>query len=139
MKKTLFALLFSSLIYLSGCGSTGLTSSTHLTNVELSEANYVVVATNVSGEASTSALFGMSYGLGMASSQMALIPLSSDRRVITQAMENLWLNFENEYGTAVNRKLALVNMRYDSRTVNTFFYTKVETIIVADVVEFTDE
>ena len=41
-----------------GCTSTGRFSSTNLTNVELSEDNFRVIATNVYGEASTDYLIG---------------------------------------------------------------------------------
>jgi hypothetical protein len=52
------------------------------------------------------------------------------------AIQNLWATFEAAHGKAENRRLALVNVRYDSESVNIFFYTKVTTVVVADVVEF---
>jgi hypothetical protein len=52
------------------------------------------------------------------------------------AMKNLWGNFESSNGKVTNRKLALVNVRYDSESLNLLFYTKVTTAVVADVVEF---
>lgn len=121
---------------LSGCASTGLTTSSHLTNVELREPNFRIVATNVTGEASSEGIFGVSYGLGIATSQIALIPLTDDRMLYKTAIQRLWQNFEAANGSAVNRKLALVNVRYDSESLNLFFYTKVTTVIIADVVEF---
>ncbi|ELR71897.1 hypothetical protein C900_02136 [Fulvivirga imtechensis AK7] len=107
-----------------------------MTNVELREPNFKIVATNVSGEASSGAVFGVSYGLGMATTQVALIPLSNNRLLYKTAMQNLWNNFESANGKPVDRKLALVNVRYDSESLNLFFYTKVTTVVVADVVEF---
>lgn len=123
-------------LYLSGCAATGLSASSHLTDVQLGSANFQLVATNVSGEASASAILGVSYGFGMATTQMALIPLDKDRMLYKRAMENLWSNFEAAHGAAANRRLALVNLRYDSESLNTFFYTRVRTAVVADVVEF---
>lgn len=138
MKKTstIFFLLTGMILLFSGCASTGLTASSHLTNVELSNPNFRLVAMNVSGEASSRAVFGISYGFGMAASQMALIPLDEDRMLYKTVMEKLWEGFEDTHGAVRGRRLALVNMRYDSETINLFFYTKVTTVVIADVVEF---
>jgi hypothetical protein len=138
MKKylsILFALTISMLL-LNGCASTGLTASSHLTNVQLGNPNFRIVATNVTGEASANGLLGISYGFGMAATQLALVPLTNDRMLYKIAMQKLWTSFEASNGPAVNRKLALINVRYDSETLNLVLYTKVTTVIVADVVEF---
>ena len=119
-----------------GCASTGLTISSHLTNVQLTNPNFRLVATNVSGEASSKALLGVSYSIGPGSGQLALIPLGENRQLYGTAMKNLWSKFESSNGPVANRKLALVNMRYDAESLNLFLYTKVTTVIVADVVEF---
>ena len=50
-----FAFVLTMLI---GCASTGQFNSTNLTNVELSQANFRVIATNVCGEASSHYLLG---------------------------------------------------------------------------------
>lgn len=136
MKKIPIAILLTGILVVSGCASTGVTTSAHVTNVQLGEPDFRIVATSVSGEASSEALFGVSYGLGMAATQLAIIPLTSDRMLYKMAMEKLWSNFEAAHGSATNRKLALANVRYDSETLNLFLYTKVTTVIVADVVEF---
>lgn len=137
MKNLLLSVsLLTVALFLNGCSSTGLTTSTHITNVQLTSPNFRVVATNVSGEASSNAVLGVSYGLGMATAQFALIPITKDRMLYKIAIKNLWTNFETANGAAANRKLALVNVRYDSEALNLFFYTKVTTVIVADVVEF---
>jgi len=138
MKKTLSIsiTLIVCAILLNGCASAGLTASSHLTNVQLTNPNFRIVATNVSGQASGKALFGLSYGFGIAATQVAIIPLNNDRMLYKAAMKNLWANFEASNGVAVNRKLALVNVRYDSESLNTFFYTKLTTAIIADVIEF---
>lgn len=135
-KSRVSALIAVAGLLISGCASTGLTASSHLTNVQLHDANYRVVATNVSGEASSEALLGFSIGIGFGATQVALIPLDKNRLLYGTAMKSLWDNFESKHGPVVNRRLALVNMRYDSDALNLFFYTKVSTVLVADVVEF---
>lgn len=137
MKHTLFGVTALALtLILNGCASTGLTASSHVTNVQLTNPNFRIIATNVSGEASSKAILGVSYGLGMATTQLALIPITEDRMLYRVAMKNLWSNFATANGSASNRKLALVNVRYDSESLNLILYTKVTTVVVADVVEF---
>lgn len=137
MKKIIVVLQAMALaVLVSGCASTGLTASTHVTSVQLNSANFRVIATNIAGEASSEAVLGVSYGLGIGATQLALIPLTGDRMLYKTAMQNLWTNFEARNGAVANRKLALVNIRYDSESLNLFFYTKVTTTVVADVVEF---
>jgi hypothetical protein len=136
MKKLSILLLTVVTLLMTQCASTGLSASAHITNVQLSNANFRVVATNVTGESSAKALFGLSYGAGIASTQMALIPLTRERMLYKNAIKNLWSSFEAANGPVANRKLALVNVRYDSESLNLFLYTKVKTAIVADVVEF---
>jgi hypothetical protein len=131
----IFACL-AAVVLLNGCASTGLTASSHVTNVQLTNPNFKIVATNVSGEATSKAVLGVSYGLGVATSQLALIPLQDDRMLYKRAIEKLWANFEAKNGAVANRRLALVNVRYDSESLNLFLYTEVTTAIVADVVEF---
>lgn len=123
-------------VLLGGCSSTGLVASGHITNVQLTNPNFVIVATNVSGEASSKAILGVSFGLGMTTTQLAFIPLSNDRMLYKRAMKQLWSNFESGNGTTSNRRLALVNVRYNSESLNLILYTKVTTVVVADVVEF---
>jgi hypothetical protein len=137
MKKSISILSFIAFVsILGGCASTGLTASTHLTNVGLSSNNYRIVATNVSGEASSAGILGASIGVGVGASQFALIPITSNRALYKNAMQNLWANYEAKNGSAVDHTLALVNLRYDAETLNTFFYTKVKIVVIADVVEF---
>jgi len=52
------------------------------------------------------------------------------------AMLQLWKNFEVKNGPVKDRKLALTNLRYDSESVNLFLYTKITTVIIADIIEF---
>ena len=137
MKKTIFILpAFVIAILMSSCASSGLTASSHVTNVQLTNANFKVVAINVTGEASSEAIIGVSYGVGLATTQLSLIPLTDERMLYKNAIRNLWADFETKNGPTGNRKLALVNVRYDSEALNLFLYTKVTTAIVADIVEF---
>jgi hypothetical protein len=137
MKESIsFLLIITIVSMLAGCASTGVTSSSHLTNVGLSDNNYSIVATNVAGEASSEGIFGSSFGVGLGAYQISLIPLTHDRTLYKNAMQNLWASFEAQNGSTTNRTLALVNLRYDSETLNIFIYTKLKVVVVADVVEF---
>ncbi|HZY78913.1 MAG TPA: DUF6567 family protein [Cyclobacteriaceae bacterium] len=136
MKTFVTIMIFALAILVGGCASTGLTASSHITNVQLTNPNFRVVATNVSGEASSKGVLGVSYGFGIATTQLAIIPLTEDRMLYKNAIKNFWSNFEATHGSVSDRKLALVNVRYDSESLNLFFYTKVTTVVVADVVEF---
>jgi hypothetical protein len=137
MKKSILMLSIIAIVsVLSGCAAAGLTASTHRTDVGLSANNYRIIATNVVGEASSEGILGASFGVGMGASQFSIIPLTPDRTLYKIAMQNLWANFELKNGSPANRTLALVNLRYDSETLNTFLYTKLKVIVVADVVEF---
>jgi hypothetical protein len=137
MKKSISVFAIVAIAYISsGCMATGVTSSTHLTNVGLSSSNYKIVATNMSGEATSGGILGVSFGVGMAGVQYSVIPLTPDRTLYKNAMQNLWTNFESKNGGATGRTLALTNLRYDAETFNIFFYTKIKVVVIADVVEF---
>ena len=122
-----------------GCASTGRFSSTNLTNVELSERNFQVIATNVYGEASADYLLGFSFAQGGETQTIALIPLGGDRLLYKVALENLWRNFEQTHGNIEGRSLALVNVRFDSDALNVLvFYTRPKISVRADVIEFVE-
>jgi hypothetical protein len=121
-----------------GCASTGRFSSTNLTNVELSEGNFRVVATNVYGEASADYLFGFSVAQGGEMQTVALIHLGGDRLLYKVALENLWRNFEQTHGNIEGRSLALANVRFDSDALNVFFFTRSTISVRADVIEFAE-
>jgi len=120
----------------SGCATSGVLISNNSTVVQLSQPNFKIVATSVSGQAQTGYLFGASFGIGMYAQTFALIPLQKDRMLYRMAIEDLWKNFEARYGKAEGRQLALVNMRYDTEALNVFFYTSPKLTVIADVVEF---
>ncbi len=122
-----------------GCASTGRFSSTNLTNVELSQNNFRVIASNVYGEASADYLLGLSFAQGGETHTIALIPLGGDRMLYKVALENLWRNFEQTHGNIEGRSLALANVRFDSDAQNVLLlYTKPKISVRADVIEFVE-
>ena len=123
-------------LLLSGCVSTGVFNSSHLTNVQLTEANYTVIATSLSGEASASYILGASAAFGTEMQTLALLRVGGDKLLYQAAFDDLWRNFEAEYGPVEGRRLALVNVRYDSDALNLILFTRPEVSIRADVVEF---
>lgn len=141
MKKRIFILsvsLTSISILFSGCFTSGLFTAANITNVELSKGNYKVVATSIIGQSHAGYLLGASFGIGMYTQTYAVIPLQKDRQLYKLAIENLWKNFEIKYGSPLGRKLALVNVRYDSQALNLGVYTSPKVTIIADVIEFTE-
>jgi hypothetical protein len=131
-----FTILAVLALLLSGCASTGVFNASHLTNVQLTEGNYSIIATNVSGEASASYILGASGAFGTEMRTIALARVGGDGLLYRAAFEDLWQNFEAEYGSADGRHLALVNVRYDSDALNLLLFTRPEVSIRADVVEF---
>jgi hypothetical protein len=122
-----------------GCATTGRFNSTNLTNVELSESNFRIVATNVSGEASAEYLLGFSVAQAGEMQTVGFIPLGGDRLLYKAALENLWHNFEQTHGDINGRSLALANVRFDSDALNVLiFYTRAQISVRADVIEFVD-
>lgn len=139
MKNLYAALLLFSIISISGCSSSGAFYSANLTEVQLSEANYEMVATNVSGEASAAYLLGLSTGIGAQQMQtIALARLSGSGAIYGEAIKNLWQNFQDEHGKVEGRNLALINVRYDTDALNLILFTKPKVSVRADVVEFTE-
>ena len=134
----LFALGFT-LTTLIGCASGGKFNAMNLTNVELSQNNFRVIATNIHGEASAVYLLGFSFAQSGEMQTIAFFPLSGERLLYKVALENLWRNFEQTYGNAEGRHLALVNVRFDADAQNLLFlYTKPKISIRADVIEFVE-
>lgn len=122
--------------FLSGCASSGMHMSSSLTNVELSSANYRIVARSVSGEAKAGYIFGASFGMGMYAQVLGVARVSGDKALYKTAMDNLWSNFEAKHGNIEGRNLALVNVRYDVDALNLLVYTQPILTIQADIIEF---
>ena len=125
-------------LFLSGCASSGMHMSSSLTNVQLSEANYRIVARSVSGEARAGYILGASFGVGMYAQVIGVARVSGDKALYKTAMDDLWNNFEARHGNAEGRNLALVNLRYDVEALNLFVYTQPILTIQADIIEFMD-
>ena len=100
------------------------------------KSGFGIVATSISGEASSKGILGISLGMGMGGGQFSLIPLTEDRTLYKNAMQNLWTNFEAKNGSPVDHTYALINLRFDAETLNTLLYTKIRIVVIADVVEF---
>jgi hypothetical protein len=123
-------------ILLTGCASSGMFPSAHLTEVHLAEGNFSVVATNVSGEAQAGYLIGLSAALYTEMRTVALARVSGTGQLYSDAVQDLWRNFEAENGPVAGRRLALVNVRFDSEALNLLVYTRPRVFVRADVVEF---
>lgn len=137
-KGLLSGVLLAGMVLLSNCTSTGIYHTTSATLVELTQPNYKIIANSLTGQAKSEYLLGYSFGVGMFTHSMALIPLTKDRALYKNAIEDLWKNYEMKFGSPVGKKLALINVRYDSEFLNVFVYTSPKLIIIADVIEFTD-
>jgi hypothetical protein len=133
-----FLYLLIAAIMFAGCASSGMFPATNVTDVQLQRNNFSIVASNVSGEAEAGYLFGTTVSLGMMTNTVALVRISGTGMLYKEALENLWKNYESAHGPVEGKKLALVNVRYDSDALNLFVYTQSKIMIRADVVEFTD-
>ncbi|MFA6110710.1 MAG: DUF6567 family protein [Candidatus Latescibacterota bacterium] len=132
------AVLLLAAVGLSGCAQTGVFASANLTEVQLNQANYQVIATDVAGKATAGYLLGLSFPAGMANQTLAVARIEGTGMLYREALADLWARFEAEHGPVAGRRLALVNVRYDSDNTNLLLYTKPRLSIRADVVEFGD-
>jgi hypothetical protein len=124
------------LFLLVGCSNNGMLVGINTTNVELSDANYEIVAPNLIGKSQAAYLLGFSMSLGASTQTMALARVQGTGMLYKEALEDLWKQFESQHGKIEGRKLALANLRYDSESLNLFVYTGVKVFIRADVIEF---
>ena len=131
-------LVFLMAMVLSGCATSGAFNTATVTNVELSESNYEVVATNVQGEASAGYLLGLSLSASRQLRTLALARVSGSEQLYGDALDDLWTRFEAQHGDAAGRDLALTNVRYDASSLNLILYTQPTITVRADVVEFTE-
>jgi ABC-type transporter Mla MlaB component len=121
----------------SGCATSGFLAAGHLTEVQLSAPNYRIVAVDVSGEAEAAYILGLSASLGPEMRTIALARVSGTGQLYREALADLWRNFEQQHGPVTHRRLALVNLRFDSEALNLLVYTRPRIYVRADVVEFT--
>jgi len=136
MKRNTILGIILGIIIFSGCTSTGAYLSGNQTMVELSEGNYAIVGTSVAGESEAAYVLGLSYSSGFVSNTFALARVEGTGMLYAEALDDLWQNFETDYGMSANHKLALTNVRYDTDILNAFFYTKIKVMVRADVIEF---
>ncbi len=127
-----------SAIFLSGCTNSGAFLALNQTQVNLSQANYTLTATNVTGEAESAYVLGLSFGSGLTVNTFAIARVGGTGMLYKEALENLWANYEANHGTINGKRLALTNIRYDTDILNLVVYTKVTVGVRADVVEFTE-
>ena len=104
MRKATIAVLILGVVALSGCAQTGTFTAENLTTVELSEPNYEVVATGVSGTAKAGYLIGASFSDGAKSGSISLFPVSGTGHLYKKAM-GLWADFESKHGPVAGRRL----------------------------------
>ncbi|MBF0429663.1 MAG: hypothetical protein HQK83_00170 [Fibrobacteria bacterium] len=130
------AIITTSLLLFSGCSNTGMFTATNRTNVELSQPNYEMVATNVTGKAKSGYVLGVSCSMGGQAGALALFRVMGRGHLYHEALTNLWKNYEEKHGSVAGKKLALVNIRYDADLLNLLLYTQVGIAVRADVVEF---
>ena len=123
---------------LTGCAQAGFFAAANVTQVELSEPNYKVVATGVAGQAEAAYLIGVAFSNGPQTGSVSLYRLKGTGKLYTEAMESLWQAFAAEHGSVEGRRLALANVSYDAATRNYLVYNNVSLSIRADVIEFTE-
>jgi hypothetical protein len=121
---------------LSGCSSSGAFMAGNVTDVQLQRNNFKIVAQNVTGEAQAGYLFGGTFSTGFATNTFALFRVSGSGMLYKEALENLWKNYEAVNGPIAGKKIALINVRYDTDALNLVIYTQPKLLIRADVVEF---
>jgi hypothetical protein len=125
-------------LLLGGCASSGLFPAATFTSVELSEGNFRVVATDVGGESSAAYILGISASVGPDLRTLALARIEGEGFLAREALADLWRNFEASHGSVTDRRLALVNVRFDTDVLNLLLYVRPRMSVRADVVEFVE-
>jgi len=124
------------LALLSGCFTGGSFIAHNATSVELSDANFNLIARDLEGYSKADYLIGFSFSSGFMANTLALVRIGGTAKLYDEAIKNLWKNYEEKYGEREGKKLALINVRYDTDILNLFVYTQTELYIHADVIEF---
>jgi hypothetical protein len=122
----------------SSCTTGGSFLAQNVTNVELSNPGFKFVARNLEGYSQADYLLGVSYSTGQMANTLALIRLGGSAKLYDDAVKDLWKKYIEKHGEIEGKKLALVNVRYDTDILNLFIYTQTELYINADVVEFVE-
>lgn len=134
---SLLAVVLAALLT-AGCGTTGAFNTATVTDVQLSEDNYEVVATNVQGKASAGYILGLSANASRQMRTLAIARVSGSGQLYGDALDNLWTRFEEEHGDADGDHLALANVRYDTDALNLILYTQPTVTVRADVIRFVE-
>jgi len=138
-QKTIhFLLLPIILVYFSACTTGGSFLSHNVTNVELSNPKFNIVAKNVEGTSKASYIIGLSFSNGFMANTLALARVGGTAKLYDHAIQNLWNNYEAEYGDPGDKKLVLTNIRIDNDMLNLIVYTQTELFITADIIEFVE-
>jgi hypothetical protein len=136
LKKSVVLELLVCVFLLSGCTTGGAFLAQNLTNVELSRDNFEIIAKDVMGTAYADYLLGVSSSSGTGSNTLALVRVGGTATLYNDALNDLWKNFEENYGSTEGKNLVLVNVRYDADILNLIVFTKTTLFVHADVVEF---
>ena len=139
MKKAILPLVIVALVMLvAGCGTMGSFRANNTTNIELSEANFNIVARNLQGSAMQGYLIGVSMQQFSDVATFGLIKVSGDEKLYDAAVKSLWQDYREKYGDPERKNLLLINIRQDTETLNTLVYTEAKLFLTADVVEFVE-
>lgn len=139
MKKTILILVSGALLFsLFSCGTMGSFRGNNTTNVELSQANFNIIARDLEGTAEQGYLFGLSAPQFGDVGIVGLIRVSGEDKLYDTAVKEIWADFKEKIGDPEDRKLALINIRQDVEVLNTLVYTSAKIFITADVVEFVE-
>jgi hypothetical protein len=137
--KIMLFLLFAWLVMItSSCTTGGSFLAQNVTNVELSDPSFKFAARNLEGYSKANYLFGVSYSMGQMANTLALIRLGGSVKLYDDAVQDLWKKYKDKHGEIEGKKLALVNIRYDTDILNLVVYTQTELYITADIVEFVE-
>lgn len=134
--KTLIMPFILVAVLFSGCSNSGAFLAANQTIVNLNDGNYMIQATNVSGESSAGYLLGVSYSSGLIANSLAIARVNGTGMLYSEAIEDLWASYEAEHGSVRGEKAALINVRYDADMLNLVLYTKVKVTVRADVILF---
>ena len=135
-KLIIFLIAPALVIFISGCSTGGSFIANNVTNVELSEPNFDIVAENVQGYSKASYLIGFTYSTGNISNTLALLRVGGTPKLYDDAIQDLWKNFREKHPDTEGRNLVLANIRFDNDMLNLLVYTQTELYVTADVVEF---
>jgi len=124
------------LVFLGGCSTGGSFIANNVTNVELSEPNFNIVAENVQGYSKASYIIGFTYSSGNISNTLALARVGGTAKLYDDAIQNLWENFRKMNPDTDTKNLVLANIRFDNDMLNLLVYTQTELYITADVIKF---